>query len=74
MKIHLRELMHRLSTLLEMLVGFLMLISLCAALIGLVCIISPLRLIDDPNVFSEYLGIASAIVIGLEFVLSLIHI
>ena len=68
MKIHLRELMHRLSTLLEMLVGFLMLISLCAALIGLVCIISPLRLIDDPNVFSEYLGIASATVIGLEFV------
>lgn len=68
MKIHLRELMHRLSGLLEMLVGFLMLAALFAALAGLVRMISPVQLISDPNEFSTYLGVASAIVIGLEFV------
>ncbi|MDR3766740.1 MAG: hypothetical protein Q3Y08_06865 [Butyricicoccus sp.] len=68
MKIHLRELMRRLSDLLELLIGFLLLIALCAALIGLVCEVSPTKLVADPNVFSDYLGIASAIVIGLEFV------
>ena len=36
MKIHVRELMRRLSDLMEMLVGLLMLAALAAALIGLV--------------------------------------
>ena len=43
MKFHARELMHRLSSLLEMLVGLLMLAALAAALIGLVQGISPVK-------------------------------
>ena len=68
MKFHARELMHRLSSLLEMLVGLLMLAALAAALIGLVQGISPVKLLKDPSVFSEYLSIAAMLVIGVEFV------
>ena len=68
MKIHLREVMHRLSVLLELMVGFLMLAALFAALLGLIHMISPVQLVKDPNEFSSYLGVASAIVIGVEFV------
>lgn len=68
MKFHLRELMHRLSALLELAVGLLMLAALIAASVGLVCMVSPVRLIEDPYAFSEYLSVASTIVIGLEFV------
>ncbi len=68
MKIHVRELMRRLSDLMEMLVGLLMLAALAAALIGLVQSISPVKLIRDPAAFSEYLSVAAMLVIGVEFV------
>ena len=68
MKFHARELMHRLSSLLEMLVRLLMLSALAAALIGLVQDISPVKLLKDPSVFSEYLSVAAMLVIGVEFV------
>ena len=68
MKIHVRELMRRLSNLVEMLVGLLMLAALAAALIGLVQSISPVKLIRDPAAFSEYLSVAAMLVIGVEFV------
>ncbi len=63
-----KEIMHRLSCLLEILVGFLILAALFAALVGLVYMINPSSLFTDPTVFSQYLGIASTIVIGVEFV------
>lgn len=68
MKLHVRELMHRLSQLLEILVGVLMLGALFAALVGLVFRVNLSMLVEDPNAFSEYLRIASMIVIGVEFV------
>ena len=68
MESKIKEIMHRLSYLLEILVGFLMLAALFAALGGLVYMINPSRLFTNPTVFSEYLGIASTIVIGVEFV------
>lgn len=68
MKFHVRELMHRLSSLLEMLVGLLMLAALAAALIGLVQDISPVELLKEPSIFSEYLSVAAMLVIGVEFV------
>lgn len=63
-----REIMHRLSYLLEILVGLLMIGALFASLVGLVFIVSPVNLFNDPNEFSKYLSIASTIVIGVEFV------
>lgn len=68
MEAKIKELMHRLSYLLEILVGFLMLAALFSALFGLFSIVSPFDLFKDPTVFSQYLGIASTIVIGVEFV------
>lgn len=68
MEAKIRELMHRLANILENLVGFLMLGALFVALIGLVCMVSPIDLLGDPMVFSKYLSIASTIVIGVEFV------
>lgn len=68
MESKIKEIMYRLSYLLEILVGFLMLAALFAALGGLVYIINPSSLFTDPTVFSQYLGIASTIVIGVEFV------
>lgn len=68
MKVHVRELMHRLSSLLEILVGLLLIAALFAALLGLVQSVSPVRLTDDPTAFSEYLSVAATLVIGVEFV------
>lgn len=68
MESKIKEIMHRLSYLLEILVGFLMLAALFAALGGLVYMINPKSLFIDPTVFSQYLSIASTIVIGVEFV------
>lgn len=68
MESKIKEVMHRLSYFLEILVGFLMLAALFAALGGLVYIINPSSLFADPTVFSKYLSIASTIVIGVEFV------
>ena len=68
MESKIKEVMHRLSYFLEILVGFLMLAALFAALGGLVYIINPSSLFADTTVFSKYLSIASTIVIGVEFV------
>ena len=54
MESKIKEVMHRLSYLLEILVGFLMLAALFAALGGLVYIINPSSLFADPTVFSKY--------------------
>lgn len=68
MKIDVRELLHRLAGILELLVGFFMLGALGAGLIGLVYQISFPTLITYPEVFQKYLNIAATIVIGVEFV------
>lgn len=68
MKIDVRELLHRLAGVLELLVGFFMLAALGAALIGLVYQISAPTLVTYPEVFQKYLNTAATIVIGVEFV------
>ena len=68
MKLNVKEMLHRLSELLELLVGFFMLAALAACLIGLVCRISLPALVADPGIFQSYLSIAATIVIGIEFV------
>lgn len=73
MKLNVQEVLHRLSELLELLVGFFMLGALAAGLVGMVYQISITSLIGDPEVFQDYLNIAAAIVIGIEFVKMLCH-
>ncbi len=68
MEAKIKELMCRLSYLLEILIAFLMLTALFAAFCGLVVMVNPSNLFTNPTVFSQYLGIASTIVIGVEFV------
>lgn len=68
MKLNVRELMHRLSVILEVIVGFLLLAALFTALIGLMREVSPLRLLHSPAAFSTYLSAAATLVLGVEFV------
>lgn len=73
MRLNVQEVLHRLSELLELLVGFFMLGALAAGLVGMVCQISISALIGEPEVFQQYLNIAATIVIGIEFVKMLCH-
>ena len=68
MKERIENWIHILTTAFESLVGILLIIALFAAVIGLVIQISPLDLMADPERFSEFLGLASTLVIGVEFV------
>ena len=68
MKERIENWIHILTTAFESLVGILLIIALFAAVIGLVIQISPLDLVADPERFSEFLGLASTLVIGVEFV------
>lgn len=68
MKLNVRAIIHRLSVILEVFVGILLLMALFIAFLGLVREISPLRLLERPNDFSAYLGTAATLVLGIEFV------
>lgn len=68
MKERVRELMTAISILFELLVAILLVVALFAALLGLVQSLSPTALVKDPELFSEFMGMASALVIGVEFV------
>lgn len=68
MKERVRELMSVVSLLFELLVAVLLLVALFAALLGLVQSLSPAQLVKDPEAFSEFLSMASTLVIGVEFV------
>ena len=68
MKERVRELMTAISILFELLVAVLLVAALFAALLGLVQSLSPAALVEDPELFSEFMGMASALVIGVEFV------
>lgn len=68
MKERVRELVHALSIIFELLVGVLLLVALFAALVGLVQNLSPAQLVRDPELFSDFLSLASTLVIGVEFV------
>ena len=64
MKERVRELMTAISILFELLVAVLLVAALFAALLGLVQSLSPAALVEDPELFSEFMGMASALVIG----------
>lgn len=68
MKERVRELMSVVSIVFELLVAVLLLVALFAALLGLVQSLSPAQLVKDPELFSEFLSLASTLVIGVEFV------
>lgn len=68
MKERVRELVSAVSILFELLVAALLLVALFAALLGLIQSLSPAELVKDPEMFSEFMGMASALVIGVEFV------
>ena len=68
MKDRVRELMSVVSIVFELLVAVLLLVALFAALLGLVQSLSPAQLVKDPELFSEFLSLASTLVIGVEFV------
>ena len=68
MKERVRELMSVVSSVFELLVAVLLLVALFAALLGLVQSLSPAQLVKDPELFSEFLSLASTLVIGVEFV------
>ena len=68
MKERVRELMSVVSIVFELLVAVLLLVAQFAALLGLVQSLSPAQLVKDPELFSEFLSLASTLVIGVEFV------
>ena len=68
MKERVRELMSVVSIVFELLVAVLLLVALFAELLGLVQSLSPAQLVKDPELFSEFLSLASTLVIGVEFV------
>ena len=67
MKERVRELMSVVSIVFELLVAVLLLVALFAALLGLVQSLSPAQLVKDPELFSEFLSLASTLVIGVEW-------
>jgi len=63
-----RDLMYRLSVMMEIFIGFLLLAALLFAGIGLVRDVVPMQLIDDPKRFSALLSATATLVLGIEFI------
>ena len=64
---YIREFIEGLSSLMEAVIGFLILVALLASFAGFVWKNSPLALFNAPETFSSYLSTAMMLVIGLEF-------
>lgn len=68
MKERIQASLNTLAEVIETLVGVLLLLALFISIAGLVVSMNPTELVEDTQVFSEYLSAAATLVIGAEFV------
>ena len=68
MKHDLRSIVHRSTHALEAVIGFLLTIAVILAVIGVVVTSSPIELLHNPEIISDYIHIAATVVLAIEFV------
>lgn len=68
MKWNIRDLMHRMTSIMEVIVGLLLLLALLSAGFGLIHNFSLAQFIENPNTFSALLSSVATLVLGVEFI------
>ena len=68
MKNDLRSIVHRVIHRLEAVIGFLLTIAVVLSIIGVVATISPVELLKDPEIISDYIHVAATVVLAIEFI------
>ena len=68
MKHDLRSIVHRVIHRLEAVIGFLLTVAVVLSILGVLVTISPVELLKDPEIISDYIHVAATIVLAIEFV------